>query len=229
MSGRGWLGADRSSRVMVRCMTEVTPSVRIASSGVGSSITPDGIARRRQWTQDSNGEIVRRRVAEGAWWAVVGWECCAGEYVVRWIYAARKGGFLTVDCPSCGAEHDFPQPYPYHAGFGDSVFLYNEAGNRTLVWGTYDPAYIALLGPGGDPWHPGSEVIEALERRLPLSPAEDRWTFHAPARCTACQGVLRPAMPESDLYYLEFPDSVILGRAGAPSTLQQYLSSRPST
>jgi hypothetical protein len=151
------------------------------------------------------------------------------RFGVRWIQPTRNGGLLTVDCPSCGVRHEFPQPYPYHAGFADSVFLYNEAGNCTLVWGTYDSAYTALLGPEDDPWHPASSVIEALEKRLPISPVGDRWTFDAPARCNSCQAVLRPAMRKSDLYYLEYPGSVILGEAGLPSRLEQYLSSRPST
>ena len=139
-----------------------------------------------------------------------------------------QGGLLIVQCPSCGADNEFPQPYAYHAGFGDSVFLYNEAGNRTLVWGTYDPAYEALLAPEADAWRPPPEVRTTLEARLPDSPEGDRWGFEYPARCTSCRALLRQPMVSGEIYYLEYPGSIILGRAGLPSTLAAYLALRPS-
>jgi hypothetical protein len=136
---------------------------------------------------------------------------------------------LVVECPSCEARHEFPQPYPYHAGFGDTAFLYNEAGNQTLVWGTYDPAYAAFLGPESDPWRPSGIVRAKLEAALPLSPAGDRWGFNFTPRCERCGNSLREPMAAGELYYLEFPGSVILGRVGFPSTMSDYLGSRPST
>jgi hypothetical protein len=136
---------------------------------------------------------------------------------------------LVVECPHCGTSHEFSQPYPYHAGFGDTAFLYNEAGNRTLTWGTYDPSYAALLTPESDPWQPPTTVRRALEAQLPVSPAQDRWGFDYPARCRQCRNSLSGAMSAGEIYYYEYPDSVILGRAGLPSTLGEYLTSRPST
>jgi hypothetical protein len=132
---------------------------------------------------------------------------------------------VDVRCPSCGASHEFPQPYPYHAGFGDTAFLYNEAGDRTLTWGTYDAAYLALLGAGGDPWCPPPATRAQLEARLPPSPSGDRWGFAFPARCTRCRAALRAPMVEGEGYYLEWRGSVILGRAGLPSKLDDYLAS----
>ena len=136
---------------------------------------------------------------------------------------------MVVHCPSCGTSHEFSQPYPYHAGFGDSAFLYNEAGNQTLVWGTYDPAYAALLGTGTDPWHPTLAVRAELEAQFPSSPVGDRWGFDFPARCVKCGSSLSAPMAADQIYYLEYPGSVILGRAGFPSTLDDYLKSRSST
>jgi len=40
----------------------------------------------------------------------------------------------------CGFDNSFDQPYPFHAGFSNAGFLYNEAGNLTLVWSSFDPA-----------------------------------------------------------------------------------------
>ena len=136
---------------------------------------------------------------------------------------------MIVECPHCGTSHEFAQPYPYHAGFGDTAFLYNEAGNRTLAWGTHDAAYSALLPAGGNPWQPPMAVRRALEAGLPPSPIQDRWGFDFPARCRQCHSALRGPMSSGEIYYLEYPESVILGRAGLPSTLGEYLISRPST
>ena len=135
---------------------------------------------------------------------------------------------MQVECPSCSASHEFAQPYPYHAGFGDSVFLYNRTGNRTLVWGTYDPVYTSLLGAKENAWNPSAAVCAYLEAQLPPSPAGDPWGFAYPARCQQCGAVLRAAMADGEIYYLEYPGSVILGRAGLPSTLSEYLTSRLS-
>jgi hypothetical protein len=129
---------------------------------------------------------------------------------------------MIISCPNCGAACEFAQPFAYHAGFGDTAFLYNESGNCTLVWGVYDAAYIALTGDR-DPWQPSTEVQQDLESRLPASPHGDRWSFSSPARCKVCKHPIGGPLSSGDLYYLEFPGSIILGRAGLPSTLTDYL------
>ena len=129
---------------------------------------------------------------------------------------------LVVECRRCGFANQFSQPYPYHAGFGDTVFLYNEAGNCTLAWGTYDPAYVNL---SGDPWHPPRSLQARLEALLPPSPKGDRWGFEHPARCVSCQSAIREPMIRGEVYYLEYSDSVVLGRAGLPSSLADVFQS----
>jgi len=54
---------------------------------------------------------------------------------------------MVIKYNSCGYENGFVQPYPYHAGFGNQGFLYNDAGNMTLVWSIYDRDYADLV------WH----------------------------------------------------------------------------
>lgn len=83
---------------------------------------------------------------------------------------------LVVSCSRCAHAHSFPEPYPCHAGFGDAVFLYNDAGNCTLAWGTFSAAYEAIVGKG-DPWRPAREHQITLEDQLPLSPKDDQWRF----------------------------------------------------
>lgn len=134
---------------------------------------------------------------------------------------------LIIECPACGFANDFPQPYLYHAGFGDTVFLYNEAGNCTLTWGVYDRAY-EQIARTGNAWHPTPEQQADLEARLPRSPKGDRWSFRSSARCGRCRAEIRKPMVTGEIYYLEYPDSVILGRAGLPSKLADVLQLRPS-
>jgi len=52
---------------------------------------------------------------------------------------------VQLRCATCGHCNEFDQPYAYHAGFGDQGFLYNDAGDCTLVWNINDPAYEAVL------------------------------------------------------------------------------------
>lgn len=129
---------------------------------------------------------------------------------------------LIVSCPACGTHSAFNQPYPYHAGFSEAAFVYNEAGNCTLIWATYDPEYVRRLADAS-PWAPPVDVRTALEAALPTSPHGDRWRFEAPARCCACAHPLHPPMSERDLHYLEYPGSIVLGRAGISSGLADYL------
>ena len=63
---------------------------------------------------------------------------------------------LIVVCGNCEFENIFDQPYPYHAGFGDQGFLYNDEGNLTLIWGSYDKTYSKLF-PRTHPWMLTSE------------------------------------------------------------------------
>jgi hypothetical protein len=135
---------------------------------------------------------------------------------------------VIVTCPECEFNNELQQPHPYHAGFGDTIFLYNEAGNCTLTWGTYDPRYERLIGQS-DPWRPSEQVQAQVEAGLVPSPKGDRWGFANPARCGSCGSAIRQPMISGEIYYLEYPDSVVLGRAGLPSMLATVLTLRPST
>ena len=153
---------------------------------------------------------------------------CSLALGVRWTRAHVQGGHLDLACTACGQANHFEQPYPYHAGFGDTIFVYNEAGNCTLVWGTYDETYLNLLG-AGNPWSPPASVRHDLEAQLPLSPRGDQWSFKSSARCQHCGAAISAPMATGNIYYLEYSGSVILGRAGLPSRLAELLGPRPST
>ncbi len=113
---------------------------------------------------------------------------------------------VTITCSSCGHKNGFEQPYPFHAGFGDQGFLYNDAGNLTLIWSCYDPAYEAVVG-NDNPWSLTAEQRDLLESALCEAPSGGRWRFANPARCINCASPISSPITET-IYYLRYPGSV---------------------
>jgi hypothetical protein len=125
---------------------------------------------------------------------------------------------LAVTCRSCGHVHSFKQPYPYHAGFGDQGFLYNDAGDLTLVWSTYDLTYSKIVGPS-NPWTLSPEKKKIFEDWLPPAPRGGRWRFENPARCLNCKAEISAPIG-SNIYYLVYEGSIVsdaLGNKGISS------------
>jgi len=119
---------------------------------------------------------------------------------------------MVIKCNSCGNENEFAQPYPYHAGFGNQGFLYNDAGNLTLVWSLYDRDYIDLVGMKS-PMLLNSDERAVLETALLPAPDGGRFRFSNPARCKQCHEPISPAMSERDIYFVEFAGSVLTDAA----------------
>jgi hypothetical protein len=111
-----------------------------------------------------------------------------------------------LTCKKCGNPNEFNQPYPYHAGFSDMGFLYNESGNSTLTWSMYDPYFIRLF-PQMAAWDLSPLQKERFETILPPSPKGDRWSFTASARCLKCKSSISDPMG-STIYFLLYPDSI---------------------
>ena len=124
---------------------------------------------------------------------------------------------MIVRCDSCGAESAFDQPYPFHAGFGNEGFLYDDAGKSTLVWSAFDPAYVDLVGPH-HPWALAESAQQILETALAPSRTGGRWRFSNPARCPICAQPVRGPMTQ-DIHYLLFPGSPALGDLGIKSAM----------
>ena len=118
---------------------------------------------------------------------------------------------MVVKCNSCGYENEFAQPYPYHAGFGNQGFLYNEAGNLTLVWSLYDPDYETLVG-FRDALHLTVEDRSAIESSLLPAPFGGRFRFENPARCKQCGFEIGGPMLRT-VSYLVFDGSVVTDAA----------------
>mgnify|MGYP000400859922 CR=1 FL=1 len=134
---------------------------------------------------------------------------------------------MEVRCPSCGAANVFEQPYPFHAGVGDQGFLYNDAGNCTLVWSLYDGVYDALLARHlpADPWGLSPAAQREFEAMLPPSPHGDRWRFGNPPRCGGCRAALSAPMGADSITYLVYPGSVVLELGANKRSLQTYVRS----
>ncbi len=130
----------------------------------------------------------------------------------------------SLKCATCGYKNVFSQPYPYHAGFSDAGFLYNEQGNATLIWCLYDPYFEKhfkmALWPVRD-----FATAKKMEDALPLSPRGDRWSFSAPARCATCHSPIAPPMTEG-VNYLVYPDNVDLAGRDRERWLEFYIQNK---
>ncbi len=110
----------------------------------------------------------------------------------------------------CRHTNSFDQPHPYHAGFSNVGFLYDEHGDRTLIWSSFDPAYTKLVGET-HPWALSPAQQKALEEALKPAPDGGFWRFEHPARCTRCHHPIKGPIT-SDIYYLKYPGSIDLDR-----------------
>jgi hypothetical protein len=113
---------------------------------------------------------------------------------------------LIVRCAHCGSGNEFDQPYPFHAGFSNQGFLYNEAGDLTLIWSSFDPAYEQLVG-NKHPWMLDIDDRARIEAALLPSPRGDRWLFANPPRCVRCREPIASSML-NEIYYLRYSGSI---------------------
>jgi hypothetical protein len=128
---------------------------------------------------------------------------------------------MVVHCRHCGFGNSFDQPYPFHAGFSNQGFLYNEAGDLTLVWSSFDPAYERIVG-NKHPWMLDTNDRGRLEAELLPSPRGDRWLFSNPARCGSCgQSIAAPMI--DDIYYVRYAGSVDTDQVSGKGTFCSVL------
>ena len=111
-----------------------------------------------------------------------------------------------IKCASCGHANIFNQPYPYHAGFGDQGFLYDDAGTLTLTWSCFDPAFESIVGRR-NPWSLTQADQQKLEEALLLAPSGGRWRFSNPARCVSCGSPISDSIDRT-IYYLLYDGSI---------------------
>lgn len=127
---------------------------------------------------------------------------------------------ISIKCSSCGHHNEFDQP-AIHAGFSDQGFLYNDEGNLTLVWSTFDPAYRAIVGKK-HPWMLAVEDQNLLEDMLKPAPSGGQWRFKNPARCMKCSQEISGPMIQK-ITYLLYPGSVIANYGTDKRILKEFL------
>ena len=125
---------------------------------------------------------------------------------------------IQVPCTACRLVNVFKQPYQYHAGFGNQGFLYNDAGTLTLVWSSFDPAYVAIVGER-HPWTLATPLQQKLEERLLPAPVGGCWRFSNPPRCRFCGHAIGAPIGDN-IYYLFYDGSI---DADCAPGLVQYL------
>jgi hypothetical protein len=131
---------------------------------------------------------------------------------------------VNVLCEACGKDNAFAQPNRYHAGFGDQGFLYNDAGNLTLVWGSYDPAYTELVGKV-HPWMLTEAQRSILENALVPAPTGGHWRFANPPRCMHCGAPIGDPLSAHNIYYLKYPGTIDLDIKDASTSFAAVLRS----
>lgn len=113
---------------------------------------------------------------------------------------------ILIDCEKCGHRNLFSQPYPFHAGFANQGFLYNDAGNLTLVWSSFDEAYENIVG-NKHPWALNEKDMAKLEGILMPAPSGGLWRFSNPARCLQCGSPIKEPMVK-DISYLFYDGGI---------------------
>lgn len=128
---------------------------------------------------------------------------------------------MDVVCTFCDFVNKFKQKYPYHAGFSNLGFLYNDDGNLTLVWNSYDPDYQRIVGEV-HPWGLSKSQQSKLEAALKPAPYGGNWSFKNVPRCSKCHEPVGKSIKE-DIYFLIFPGSLELDNPKIENGLKRVL------
>jgi hypothetical protein len=117
-------------------------------------------------------------------------------------------GKLALVCRRCRRQVVYDQPCPYHAGFSDQGFLYNDSGTLPLVWSVMDPLFQRLF-PDDIYWSRSWISRRRFETLLLPAPSGGRWRFRNPARCPHCGRPISPPMQRTP-HYLLYPGSLVI-------------------
>ena len=129
---------------------------------------------------------------------------------------------MKLNCKHCKKELEFDQPYPIHAGFSDEGFLYDDAGNLTLVWSSYDPIYQEIVG-SKQPWDLNKGEQEKFESTLWPSPSGGKWSFKNSLRCRFCHEPVSGPITET-IYYYRYSRNLDTSSESSHITLSQIVN-----
>ena len=128
---------------------------------------------------------------------------------------------MNVKCESCGFINGFKKKYLFHARFSNRGFLYNDEGNLTLTWDSYDPDYQRLVGIV-HPWGLSKEQQYKFESVLKPAPFGGNRSFKNVPRCLNCHGPIGQSIIDT-IYYLVFPNSLELHLHKEENTLKKVI------
>ena len=134
---------------------------------------------------------------------------------------------MVIRCSGCGHETSFEQPYPYHAGFGNQGFLYNDAGDRTLVWSSFDPAWERLAGQV-HPWTLSAASWSSVEAALAPLADGTRWKATNPPRCLRCRQAIGRSIADGEIYYFVYSGSFLLDEPPGSNEFRKVINERVS-
>lgn len=107
---------------------------------------------------------------------------------------------MDIDCPSCKKKVELDQRYFYHAGRSNQGFLYCDRDSTVLVFSTYDPTYVRIVGEV-HPWMLDLDQRAEVEEHLISCSCGGSFSFNNPPLCPHCGGSLQPAVP-SPMHYV---------------------------
>ena len=131
---------------------------------------------------------------------------------------------MDVYCSACGQTTHFDQPHSYHAGFANQGFLYNDAGNLTLVWSSFDKAWESIAG-AVHPWMVNAATWARLESALHPAPHGGRWRAANPPRCSRCRSPIGQSIADGEIHYLIYPGGLLVDDGPNARTLSSVLTS----
>lgn len=102
---------------------------------------------------------------------------------------------MMLTCPHCGKKIRLRQQYLYHAGFSNQGFLYCDSCPAILVFGSYNPNYVRIVGDK-HPWMLSQEEKKRVEAHLTHCHCQGRFRFEAYPRCPHCAGDLHSLLPD---------------------------------
>jgi hypothetical protein len=108
---------------------------------------------------------------------------------------------VEATCPHCHADLRFER---FHTGFNNTGYAYCDVDGSLLVWGSYDPRYVAIVGEQ-HPWMLDAAGRASVEAHLARCPCGGRFGMANPPRCPRCTEPIRELLSDS-IYFADFGD-----------------------
>jgi hypothetical protein len=108
---------------------------------------------------------------------------------------------MDINCPKCHQTFSVKQNWPYHAGFGNTGFLYCDACPNLVLFSSFDPHYVEIVGKV-HPWTLNFYQKWKIERQLKSCACGGRFRFAATPRCPLCNEPIPSILPDS-IHFIE--------------------------